>query len=69
MEYFFSAYTHFCSGNDICILTGDSCCNKAVENKLLEKTKRILKNRVFLVLNQFYSKVDTDKNKKDGEFV
>ncbi|XP_063687057.1 uncharacterized protein LOC134820549 isoform X2 [Bolinopsis microptera] len=50
--------------NDICILTENSCCNKAVENKLLEKTKSILKNRVFLVLNQFYAKIATDKQYK-----
>jgi len=50
--------------NDICILTENSCCNKAVENKLLDKTKSILKNRVFLVLNQFYAKIATDKQYK-----
>ena len=54
--------------NDICILKDDSCCNKAVENKLLEKTKSILKNRVFLVLNEFYSKIDVDKNYKNSKF-
>jgi len=52
--------------NDICILTKDSCCNKAVEKKLLEKTKSILKNRVFLLLTQFNQKIDIDKNRKNS---
>jgi len=52
--------------NDICILGAASCCDKAVENKLLEKTRDILKNRVFLVLNQFYQTIDEDKKIKQG---
>lgn len=51
--------------NDICILQQPSCCDKAVENKLLLKTRDILKNRVFLVLNTFYQTIDKDKNAKN----
>lgn len=51
--------------NDICILNEASCCDKSVEKKLLDKARQVLKNRMFMVLNQFLNNIDNDKHDKN----
>lgn len=51
--------------NNICLLSGESCCDKSVEQKLLAKTREVLKNRLFLLLNKFYKNMDKDKRDKE----
>ena len=40
-----------------------------MEKKLLDKTKLVLKNRMFLLLAQFYNDIDEDKSYKNGKFT
>ena len=38
-----------------------------MEQKLLAKTREVLKNRLFLLLNKFYKNMDKDKRDKEGK--
>ena len=39
-----------------------------MEKKLLDKARQVLKNRMFMVLNQFLNNIDNDKHDKNGMF-